>query len=318
MNYQRSFDPEVKETIVGPLKDPYIENFIREFFKTRYNGLITPSTQEAIGYRNTEAYVSDIMESLLNEPHNTRQRFFGAWDSQEIHSLFRARNGDKKWLFEVKAIWPFVRQLPFGARVLDIGAGDNSFLARLKNELNRDDINYLGVDLERGADTDTNNVQFLVQPGEYDTGVETGDANCIILKAAAHHITDLARMLKEVKRVIAPRGLLILIEESSDNESPSPIERLDGMMDENLNEIFYSMTVENRILAMKFLDYYGVRIYRGWDNMPLPLAIRDLDGWKKEIQAQGLTYKAKVNMGFSKPDYVSCLQRCNLVIVFMV
>ncbi len=316
MNNQHEFDPEKQETILFSLKDPDIQAFIREFFEIRYNGLITPSTQKTIGYSNTKTYVSAIIESLLNDPGHTRHRFFGSSESRSTHSLFRARNGAQKWLFEVTAIWPFLQGLADGARILDIGAGDNSFLERLKKAQNRDDIDYLGVDLDMGPDTETDNVKFQLQPGEYDTGVESDWANVIILKAAAHHISDPARMLTEIKRVMARGGLLILIEESSDNEPPSAIERLHGMTDEKLNGIFYSMSVEKRLLAMKFLDYYGVRIYRGWDDMPLPLGIRDLNGWISLIQAQGLNYKTKVNMGFAKPEYVSCLQRCNLVMVF--
>ncbi|MBD3398209.1 methyltransferase domain-containing protein [Candidatus Micrarchaeota archaeon] len=306
-------DPEF---IVERLKDKDIAGFIERFFCARYEGLITPRTKEIIGFGSTREYVSALMGSLLNDPGETRALFFSGREKGEVHSTFRARNGSRKWLFEARAISPFLETLKPGSLIIDIGAGDNSFLLVLKGVLANNELRFLGLDRAKSDDQAAGGVEFRQQPADYDTGLGGREADAVILKAAAHHMEDMGKMMEELKRVMTPGALLILIEESSDHEPPVPEPRLAQMTDQDLNLAFYELPLKKRIEAMKFLDYYGVRVYRGWDDMPLPLNIHDINGWRDMFERRDLKFTSKVNMGFARPQYVSCLQRCNLVMVF--
>lgn len=309
-------DPPFPESLLAGLHDHDIDEFMRLFLKTRYRGLITPLNQPVIGFANLEEYVDALISALKESPDQVRQRFFAPRNIQMAHQAFRARNGARKWLFEAMAILPFFEGIGPGSLIVDIGAGDNSFLSKLKKLLNRKDLAFLGMDRARVEDLADDEVDFCLQPGDYHTGLDREKADAVILKAAAHHMEDLGAMLKEIRRILKPGGLLILIEESSDRVAPTEIEPISEMMDMELNRAFYSMALKKRLTSMKILDYYGVRIYRGWDDMPLPLHIHDINGWSHIICEQGFSFKSKVNMGFARPEYVSCLQRCNLALLF--
>jgi SAM-dependent methyltransferase len=298
------------------LDDAPICDFIRYFFRVRYKGLITSETRSTVGYENTEDYAEAVLTSLRTDSHHTRDLFFAPLPLQDIHKRFRARNGERKFLFEAKAILPFMDELPKDSLTADLGAGDNSFLRTLKRVSGRTDLDFMGTDITEEPGTEKKEVRFVLQESEYDTGIPARAAAMVIMKASAHHILDPARMFTEVRRILDDRGLLVLIEESSDREPPQPVDRLAGMSDHAMNERFYDLSRDRRLSVMKFLDFYGVRIYRGWNNMPLPLRIHDADGWAHEIEPFGLQLVSKVNMGFAGAAYTSCLQRCNLVLCF--
>jgi SAM-dependent methyltransferase len=298
------------------LHDEKVREFIEFFFLTRYDGLIDADTEGITGFSNTNDYVAALLNSLLTDVKGTRSQFFADRRTEEIHRKFRQRNGDRKFLFEAKAIVPFIEELPAESRVIDLGAGDNSFLHVLKGLVNREDIKYIGTDIEEDPNVEMEEVEFRKQISDYEIDMETGLINIVILKASAHHIEDLERMFDEIKRLLRPGGKVILIEESCDNERPREYSRLSKMLDTQMNEKFYDLNPQQCLNVMKFLDYYGVRIYRGWSEMPLPLRILSSDQWISKIEKYGLSFKEKVNMGFANNKYTSCLQRCNLVLVF--
>jgi SAM-dependent methyltransferase len=308
---------EIAGTVaLGLLNQAPIQDFVRSFLQTRYGGLITEDTRSEIGFNSTSEFVSALIESLLSDPASTRRVFFGSPRLQTIHGSFRARNGRRKWLFEATAIAPLMRNLPSRAMILDLGAGDNTFLGALCGLANRLDLRYLGTDIAHQAGCAESPIPFVVQPSSYRTPLDDCAAHVVLLKAAAHHIEDLGRMLVEIQRILAPGGQLVLIEESCDTNPPAPRSRLGMLRDQALTRRFEQLAVDERVGAMKFLDWYGVRVYRGWMDMPLPLRIMPAADWIEVVSESGMVCHERINMGFAKPHYTSCLQRCNLVLAF--
>ncbi len=94
-----------------------------------------------------------------------------------------------------------------GARVLDIGAGDNTLAAALRDRLG---AQVVGVDV---ADRNRGDAELRLMRG---ASLPVGDGerfDVVMLLYVLHHARDDAALLREATRVLAPGGTLLIAED---------------------------------------------------------------------------------------------------------
>jgi SAM-dependent methyltransferase len=97
-----------------------------------------------------------------------------------------------------------------GDRVLDLGSGDGTFTA----ELARAGTQVVGVEvahaaLNRARDAHPD-LDFRLAPIDGPLPLEDGAFDVVWASEVIEHIADTARWLSEVRRVLSPRGKLLL------------------------------------------------------------------------------------------------------------
>lgn len=108
---------------------------------------------------------------------------------------------DDPWL---GAVWPFVRQQlpPAPATVLEVGCGsEGGFVPALLD----DGYDAVGVDPEAPAGAAYRRVEL--ERHEQPRPVE-----CVVASLSLHHVADLGEVLDRLRAVLAPGGVLVVLE----------------------------------------------------------------------------------------------------------
>lgn len=107
-----------------------------------------------------------------------------------------------------------------GGRVLDVATQQGRFVQFLMDNL-RSYSEIVGVDISekaieaaRGA-TDGEGVSFAVMNAE-ELDFEDGHFDTVTISASMHHMADVGKVLREMKRVLRPGGRFIVLEMHSD------------------------------------------------------------------------------------------------------
>ena len=102
-----------------------------------------------------------------------------------------------------------------GTRVLDVGCGDGKFtrvLATIFDSVDGIDINARKIDeAQRTADASGLGIKFRAGSGEA-LPYPDGSFDVIAFSKSLHHIPHMDRALSEAARVLAPNGLLYVME----------------------------------------------------------------------------------------------------------
>lgn len=154
-------------------------------------------------------------------------------------ALFRFRRSHDYWSPSVHAFWYWHSQRVLGlirdahpalaktdAVGVDVGCGDGFLARKIVNEFRF--RQFIGVELDR------DNVRVIDAENEFDPAaakvvpvvgniyavpIADGGADLVICSEVVEHLTDDARALKELHRILKPGGLLIL---ATPNAAPLP------------------------------------------------------------------------------------------------
>jgi SAM-dependent methyltransferase len=112
---------------------------------------------------------------------------------------------------------PFLERVPKGAEVLEVGCGGGQLAIEIARE--RPDLRYVGLDLshEQVARADKRGARLaprlsFVQGSALELPYEDGRFGVVLSVASIKHWPDPARGLSECVRVLAPGGLLVVVE----------------------------------------------------------------------------------------------------------
>lgn len=153
-----------------------------------------------------------------------------------------------------------VAHVPRGARVLDVGAGDGRLAALLRDRLG---CEVQGVDVTDACQTD---IPFATYDG---TKLPVGDAtqDVVLLMYVLHHAADDAAVLAEVRRVLAPGGVVIVAEDQVE-------------------------TWRQRAITVGFHVWLLTFTFMGWRGK-----FRKLAAWRARFAAAGLHVEDAIDLG---------------------
>lgn len=165
--------------------------------------------------------------------------------------------------------------------LLDVGAGGPDLLERLSAGTRvATDI----LEAERIAPGISHVVQARPDALPFDD--ETFDT--VLMTGMAHHLTvdDRNRLLQDAHRCLRPGGNLVLVEEtfskvSGCGTSSEPALQLAAAK-------FNGMVRADQLAFLRFTDWWGNRVMKGSDDIPLPMTFLDLEQWHALLADVGL------------------------------
>lgn len=197
-------------------------------------------------------------------------------DKVQIHPrTYHVARGRKFDTF-ARVLQPYV----FGS-VLDVGAGGPDLLERLSaDERVATDI----LDTDRRALGIRHVVQTM--PDALPFRDETFDT--VLMTGMAHHLDeeDRNRLLDDVKRCLRPGGQVLLIEETFSRISGCGQSSEPDMS--HFSVSFDQLTPEDRYSFLEFTDWWGNRVMKRSDDIPLPMTFLDLERWSMTLANVGL------------------------------
>jgi len=195
-----------------------------------------------------------------------------------------------------------VRSLLAGARperVVDVGAGS----LRLGHELayGYPGARVVGTDvLDHDPPAGPPNLEFRRQ--REPTRIPVGDASAdvVVLNAVLHHVQphDVPALLADVRRILAPRGQVVLVEDTYSLHAPVTGRHADR----RLTEDFLAETARHGPQfahdLFSYFDWHGNILVGGATDMPMAYNFQPLEGWLETLDSAGLPGRQARYFGF--------------------
>lgn len=165
--------------------------------------------------------------------------------------------------------------------VLDVGAGGPDLLERLPAQTR------VATDI-LPATRNAPGIPHVVQLTPDALPFEDESFDTVIMTGMAHHLdADVrTRLLRDVHRCLRPGGRVLLIEETfSDHSGGGPVSE-PSMAELSID--FDALTRADRFEFLAFTDWWGNRVMKGSDDIPLPLTFLDLEDWQAVLRDAGL------------------------------
>ena len=165
--------------------------------------------------------------------------------------------------------------------VLDVGAGGPDLLERLPAHTR------VATDILE-ADRTVPGIGHIVQASPDTLPFDDGTFATVLMTGMAHHLTEEGRrrLLQEAHRCLRPGGHLVLVEETFSGSSGC------GMSIEQefrgASARFDDLDRDERFTFLSFTDWWGNRIMKGSDDIPLPMSFLDLEQWHAILGDAGL------------------------------
>jgi len=184
-------------------------------------------------------------------PQSVADRFSGA---AEQYAQSEQRGGD-----DLAAVVAAVAAAPTTALVVDVATGPGSTALALAGVAGR----VVGTDLspgmvakghERAAEAGITNATFEVADAEHLPFAD-GEVDVVTCRIAAHHFPDVPAWLREVTRVLGPRGRLVLLDSEApeDAEVAAFLERIEIRRDPTHVHAFTASEWQDMIVAAGFV-----------------------------------------------------------------
>jgi SAM-dependent methyltransferase len=122
---------------------------------------------------------------------------------------------DVRERLEARRLTRWLRGVPPGARVLDVGCGDGFHLDVLRR---RSKVGYdlSGIDLDKRAVSRATGRGLLVEEGALETSsVSLGSVDCALLIQTIEHVEDPLALLRAIRERLRPGGRLIVVTDNT-------------------------------------------------------------------------------------------------------
>ncbi|MBI4972144.1 MAG: methyltransferase domain-containing protein [Candidatus Omnitrophica bacterium] len=251
--------------------------------------------------------ILDVLVTHQNDPDMARQKVY--------ENVIRFET-DKRWkaaydryqeatkytagYFQIK---PYLKNLPTGAVLVDVGAGNNALgkvIAR-----NQAGLTVIGTDIyDYHEEHGLPNLRFVQQRQADRLSFEDHFVDVVVLNAMLHHVSGdlLEPLLNEIRRVLKPGGRVLLIEDTySETVSPDPAS------DAELTSEFLGLVRKTGSEFAKnfftFNDWYANILVHQWTGMAIPYNFHSMEEWQEIFKKSGFSSAQARYLGFPKQGF---------------
>ena len=156
--------------------------------------------------------------------------------------------------------------------VLDVGAGGPDLLERVSADVR------VATDIFV-ADREAPGIRHVVQAVPHALPFDDAAFDAVLMTGMAHHLEahDRQRLLHDVHRCLRPGGRVVLIEETFSDATGCGVPAEPSMRE--LSTGFDDLSRDDRFAFLQFTDWWGNRVMKGSDDIPLPMTFLDTEGW---------------------------------------
>ncbi|MDP8216749.1 MAG: methyltransferase domain-containing protein [Candidatus Kaelpia imicola] len=298
-------------SVVQELENEEVRDFVRDTIVFYYS-------KHDFSKGVVEVLVNRILGGLIEREVNDKEAAEGVWE--KIGKPWSAGNVIREALVEYRKGTKVKIQLgllmahndSWGARIVDLGAGDNRLAYEMDKNFGKEVREIIGVDIndytgERVVDSeDRERVSFILQEDErkLPNEIESSSVDAVVATAVLHHMSTDIRdaIIKEVYRVLKPGGRWVILEDTfPESEDFKP----EGKFNAELTDRFLKLSLEQKMAVTKFLDWYGNYFSLKHENTPLPYNFQTIESWENIFQEAGFnvessTYLDVVDESFSQ------------------
>lgn len=169
-----------------------------------------------------------------------------------------------------------------GGVIADIGGRKEDLVEEIMRN-NKDVKNAYVTDIGNFEETSKNEkVKFIVQPSLTELPFLKGTIDTSILSLVLHHLSkeDQEKMIESTLFSLKDGGRIILIEDSYSESDTFK------SANENIKS-FMRFNSKNRKRILSFYDWFGNKITRNRDNVPLTFNYRTMEKWKELFEKKG-------------------------------
>lgn len=209
-----------------------------------------------------------------------------------------------------------------GAKILDVGTGVGNFI-NLINHLYQGYGEITGIDIhERSIEAAKKNFEAndkinIVKMDAFNMDYDDNTFDVVCLSNSLHHLEKRKEMLKEMKRVLKPGGILLFNEMVSDNLDAMQMSHLKlhhfGAEVDRENGVFHDLTYPRQQIIDILHQESGLEIKDAWDmnverrktntKEELDYVTNVIDSMYKRVENSD-RYEYFVNKGNAIKDYI--------------
>ncbi len=274
--YSRKESINKLENVLEVLKDDSLKKNINERLEKYWRDINLP-------YR----WINPILDILLRYYYNediavneVRKKFPEITNKESINYSKKLREFRS---IKVKNLAKRIKEDITGEIVVDVGGRTNDFVEQIlliKKGIKKayvTDIDFFS------SESKNHKIKFIVQESNTKIPFKKNSINTFILSMVLHHLKgmDQRNLIKNICSSLKENGKVILIEDSY--PEGKTIEEYSN----NITE-FLKFNTEDRKKILSFYDWFGNRLMRNRDNMPLFYRYRSMEEWKKIFEEEGL------------------------------
>lgn len=259
--------------IAKPLADPAITNFLLTMLTSYWKRSNLPFHQLPGIFLLLQRNADDSEQAMLALHHYYPEMKQAGSLFMQRYQQARARKFDYYAQYLSEHVRPGV--------LVDIGAGDIQLVDNLVSNSAGITDAYATDIFPSNLVSKRHNVHFVVQESETATPFEDNAADTIIISTMLHHMQPNARqkLLRHVFSVLKPGGVFLLVEDSFPEDAP--------LANSELEHAFLSLTKNQRMQCLYFLDWWGNRLMKNRPEIPLPCTFKTIDEWHAYLQGFG-------------------------------
>jgi deoxycytidylate deaminase/SAM-dependent methyltransferase len=232
-------------------------------------------------------WINPILNTLLKYSYNediavnkVRKKFPGITNKESINYSKKLREFRS---IKVKNLAERIKEDISGDVIVDVGGRSNDFIEQillLKKGIKKayvTDIDFFS------SESKNHKIKFIIQESNTKIPFKKNSINTFILSMVLHHLKgmDQRNLIKNIASSLKEKGKVILIEDSYPGKET--IEEYNR----NITE-FLKFNTEDKKKILSFYDWFGNRLMRNRDNMPLFYRYRSMEEWKEIFEGEGL------------------------------